>query len=242
MLDRLGHAMTALRQVSTDLAHDLRTPLSRLRNTLEEGAGGDDHQRAEWAARGIADIDEVLDVLNALLRIAQVESSNRKSAFGPLDIGGLVTTIADAYRPAAEESGHAIAVAAPSGIEVNGDVALLKQLLANLVDNALRHTPAGSRIDIAVTAGRENATVSVADDGPGVPRADIGNITRRFYRLDRSRSTPGAGLGLTLAKAIADLHGAPFTLSDNRPGLRIEIALTRSPAPADQQAGAPPAT
>lgn len=228
MLDRLDHTMTALRQVSSDLAHDLRTPLTRLRNTLEEGAAGDDVERAAWAERGISEIDEALGILNALLRIAQVEAADRKSGFAAVDVGALAQTLIDAYRPEAEDSGHRLMLSAEPGLMAVCDAALVKQLLANLIDNALRHTPPGTAVALTARTMADEIEVAVADDGPGVPPGESGNIVKRFYRLDRSRATPGAGLGLTLANAIAELHGHALEIADNRPGLKIAVRLQRA--------------
>ena len=225
MLDRLDHAMVTLRRFSSDLAHDLRTPLTRLRNTLEETPPTLKPAERAWAERGIAEIDDALDVLSSLLRIAQIEGADSRAAFALVDLNTIAESVIDAYSPAAEEGGHHLVDRREPAAMVLGDAALLKQLLANLVDNAIRHTPPGTTVRVEIASDGPNVTLAIADNGPGVPAAELGNLTKRLYRLDRSRTTPGSGLGLTLAKAIAELHGTTLTLSDNTPGLRAAITL-----------------
>lgn len=219
MLDRITVLMESLRQVSSDVAHDLRTPLSRLYQRLEEART---HARsvAEYEAATTAAIDEahgLLETFAALLRIAQVEGASSRAAFSEVDLSVLAETVVDAYRLDAEEAGYRLSIATEARIMVHGDKELLTQALANLVENAIRHTLPGARI--AVSAGR-GPTLTVEDDGPGVAAADLPLLTNRFFRAERSRSTPGNGLGLSLVAAVAELHGAALVLEPANPGLR----------------------
>ncbi|MGE3866556.1 MAG: ATP-binding protein [Hyphomonadaceae bacterium] len=229
MLDRQEATMDALRQISADVAHDMRTPLNRLRNVLEEAEKAPPEQRAEHVRAAIAETDEVMSIITALLSLARIEGGNASPTFQPLAADDLIQTLAELYQPAAEEHGHALQVRAASGSTISGDSVLLTQMLSNLLDNALLHTPKGTRVELATERNEDRASIIVADDGPGVPEQHRAAILQRFYRLDRSRNTPGAGLGLTLAAAIAELHGATLSVSDNAPGLRVEMRFPTVP-------------
>lgn len=226
MLDRIGALMDSLRQVGSDVAHDLRTPLTRLHQRLDDARL---HARSvgdyEIAVDGaVAEADSLLDIFSALLRIAQVEGARPRMGFRDVELGAMVETVVDAYRPDAEEAGHRIATDVASNIVVHADRELLTQAVANLVENALRHTPPGTRIDVGLS--RDDAgqvRLVVADDGPGVAADDLRHLTDRFYRGERSRTTPGNGLGLSLVAAVADLHGAALTIGNARPGLRVGV-------------------
>jgi signal transduction histidine kinase len=224
MLDRIGGLMENLRQVSNDIAHDLRTPLSRLRQDLEEARGRDltpgDFKRVIDGA--MAEADALLETFSALLRIAQIEAGSRRSAFRSVDLSDVLRTVADAYGPAVEEGGGTLRAEIAPDVRVTGDRGLLSQLFVNLVENALHHGAPGT---IALRLLRQSAGViaEVADDGPGVPADERANVFRRFYRLERSRTTPGSGLGLSTVAAIVELHHAAIELQDNAPGLRVAI-------------------
>ena len=228
MLDRIGMLMDSLRQVSSDVAHDLRTPLSRLYQRLE-GARAHARSMADYEAAIEAAIGEaqgLLGTFSALLRIAQVEGASSRAGFSRVDLSALAETVADAYRLDAEEEGHELSLAVCPGAWVDGDKELLTQALANLVENALRHTPPGTRIDMRLVGRAEGGfMLSVEDDGPGVPDADLPHLTDRFYRSEPSRTTAGNGLGLTLVSAVAELHGASLTLSTEKPGFRVTLAF-----------------
>jgi signal transduction histidine kinase len=220
--------MESLRQVSSDVAHDLRTPLTRLYQRLEDARAHAqsmaDYESAIEAATGEA--QRLLDIFSALLRIAQVEGSSSRPGFGDVDLTAVAETVVDAYRPDAEEAGHMLTATISQGVVVSGDKELLTQALANLVENALRHTPPGTRIDVrlegsSATGGR----LSVEDDGPGVAEADLPRLTDRFYRGESSRTTPGNGLGLSLVSAVAELHGATLDLNVMKPGLRVSLSF-----------------
>jgi signal transduction histidine kinase len=225
MLDRIAGLMENLRQVSNDIAHDLRTPLSRLRQDLEE-AKNQDLTAADYKSvveRAVAEADVLLETFSALLRIAQIEAGARRSAFRLLDLSDVIRTVAEAYAPAVEERGLRLLTEITAGVQVNGDRGLLSQLFVNLVENALRHTPAGTTITLRLSHKPAGAVAEVADTGSGIPEDERAKVLRRFYRLERSRTTAGSGLGLSTVAAIVELHHAAIELLDNGPGLRVVI-------------------
>lgn len=246
VLDRLQGLMQTLRQVTDDIAHDLRTPLSRLRQRLDSAlrlAEGD----AAWrqATEGaIVDCEHLLDLFAALLRIAQVESGARRAGFVRYDLSGVVETVAEVYAPAAERRGQTLEVRVTAGIAAQGDRDLVTQMVSNLVDNAIKHGREGGRIRLALVLRPEGGSVlTVADDGPGVPPEARALVLRRFHRLDAARAKPGAGLGLALVVAVAELHGMMLTLEDNAPGLRVQLVMPDAQPPASpgqNHEGAPP--
>lgn len=226
MLDRIGSLLDNLRQVSTDIAHDLRTPLSRLRQGLEMAGRNptiDAYRRA--VDQAIEETDGILDIFSALLRIAQIEARVRQAAFRPLDLSALLLSVGETYLVAAADGGRSFETDIAAGVRVQGDRDLLLQLVVNLIENALQHTPPGStiRLGLAMLDGRPE--IAVRDDGPGIPSSERDNVFRRFYRLERSRTGPGSGLGLSLVAAIADLHGCQVTLADGKPGLRVSVTF-----------------
>jgi signal transduction histidine kinase len=226
MLARIQQLMDGLRQVSSDIAHDLRTPLGRLRQQLEEAreraTTTADYRAATEAA--IEEADALLETFSALLRIAQVEAGAQRSAFAAFDLSGLVKSLGETYEPVAEDSGHRLDVAADDGISFTGDRQLVAQLLTNLLENALRHTPVGTKISLRLQKQDGGFRLAVADDGPGIPATEHDKVFDRFYRLDRSRSTAGSGLGLAMVRAIAGLHGLSIRLEDANPGLRVILS------------------
>lgn len=232
-LDRLGEVMGTLRRVTDDIAHDLRTPLGRLRQRLEAALRGA-RDEAEWQAAvegAIADCDRILGIFAALLRIAQVEGAARQAGFAQVDLSALAADVAEVYAPAAEERGQSLSLDLAPGVTARGDRELLTQMLANLVENAVRHGRKGGRIGLSLAPGAGGgATLVIADDGPGIPEAEREKVFRRFHRLDTARATPGTGLGLPLVKAIAELHGIAITLADAAPGLRVSLAVPAAPA------------
>ena len=227
MLDRLSQTMDSLRQVSNDIAHDLRTPLTRLKTTLEQAALNAATQAdvEQALATANAQADDILATFSALLRIAQIEAGSRRKAFQRLDLGELVTTGGQDFRAVAEDSGRSLDVAT-TRCDIDGDRELLTQLVINLIENAIRHTPAGSRIAVAVSPSGRTVNLAVSDNGPGVPEAERSKIFNRFYRTETSRSTPGSGLGLALVAAIADMHGATYRAAVARAGLGVEVDFT----------------
>jgi signal transduction histidine kinase len=224
MLDRIAALMESLKQVSNDVAHDLRTPLTRLRQRLEAGLA-DPAERSQALEGGLADLDSILDTFAALLRIAQIEGGARRAAFRPCDLAAIARTVVEAFAPSAEENRQSLTLAVDSARTVDGDAELLTQMLVNLVENALRHAGDGARIEVRVSGGEGAAALSVTDNGPGVPPAEHARLFDRFYRLERSRSTPGSGLGLALVAAVARLHGAEVGLADAGPGLTARVVF-----------------
>ena len=229
MLERIETLMDDVRRVSDNVAHDLRTPLGRLRTRLEQlrDAGGDS-ESAALAQAALDEADRMLATFNALLRIARVETGQRRHAFARVDLAAIGDDVADLYAPVAESRSITFrhsGIAAP----VEGDADLLFQSLANLLDNAMKYTPEGGSVTLHVTSDHDTATVVVADTGPGVPAEEQEAVLRRFYRLEPARSTPGSGLGLSLVAAVAQLHDASLRLEDNAPGLvvRLRFKLAR---------------
>jgi signal transduction histidine kinase len=219
MLARFEMLITAQRQVTDDIAHDLRGPLQRLRQSLEGalGTGQDDAVLTE----AIAELDAVLDTFSALLRIARAEAgaANRQD----LDLTALVTSVAEAYAPVAEDAGRSLATAIAPGQTVRGDPALLSRMLANLLDNALTHGAGAIRVAL-----QPGPVLVVADEGPGVPAAEREAVLQRFTRLDRSRATPGTGLGLALVKAAAQAHGGTVELAPGSGGQGLAVCIDLS--------------
>jgi signal transduction histidine kinase len=227
MLDRLEVAMGAMRQISTDLAHDLRMPLTRLRNRLEE-IQPTTHLQAAQIEDAMEEADQLLSLFNSMLRIARLEAGSVTATMAPIDLSQLVQRAVEAYQPAAEEGGRKLVCKLTEIPSIVGDAALLSQLIANLIDNGLSHTPRGALIDVEVGSTANTVFLIVNDDGPGAPEAALADLTKRFFRVDQSRTQPGAGLGLTLVAAIADLHQAKMTIRNREPGLSIEVTFSRS--------------
>jgi signal transduction histidine kinase len=224
MLDRIEGLMDSLRQVSSDIAHDLRTPLTRLRQRLEAARTLTSPQaRTEALDGALEDVDAILETFAALLRIAQIEGGSRRSAFRPVDLTAVARTVVEAFAPSAEEAGQVLSLESGGDLVVDGDRELLTQMLANLVENALRHAGPSARAVVRTGSEGDEALLLVRDNGHGVPAAERARVFDRFYRLERSRSTPGSGLGLALVAAIARLHDAALELDDARPGLVVRV-------------------
>lgn len=220
MLDRLEDTVEALRQVSSDVAHDLRTPLTRLRNTLEDAQHA--QHRDELLGDALAETDRLLEIFAALLRLAQIEGGAERR-FSLVDISALADDVIEAYTPSAEEAERALTLTSAGKALVFGDGTMLAQVITSLIDNAITHGVGGRRIHVETAVQLGRAVLSVTDDGPGAPDAELGRLTRRFYRLDRSRNTPGTGLGLSMVAAIADLHDARLEIENMNPGLRVRL-------------------
>lgn len=228
MLDQLAETMEDLRQVSATIAHDLRTPLIRLRATLDGLAGSGDPSDRSAAKDALDQLDSILQVFHAILQIAQIEAGSPRSRFAPIDLAVLCRTVADLYRPILEDDGRpfSVEIGETADTWIAGDRDLLMQAIANLLDNALRHTP--PETGIAIRLAREpvgQVLLEVADRGPGVPEAERDKIFRRLYRLERSRTSEGHGLGLSMVAAVVSLHRSTIRLSDNAPGLTVSIVL-----------------
>jgi signal transduction histidine kinase len=228
-LAHLQKLIENVNQASSDIAHDLKKPIGRLRRRLELALGSADDADAfrTQVEQSLQELDSIVDTFEALLRITQLEAGARRARFTSVELGTVLADIADIYEPVAEESGHRFVstVAVAERAQVTGDRELLTQLFANLIENAIRHSPPGTRIDIGLTHRGERHVAFITDNGPGIPTDERENVFRRLYRLERERSTPGSGLGLSLVAAIAELHGAAVELNDNAPGLRVEVSF-----------------
>src|SRR5215510_9397684 len=233
MLDRIQALMESLRQVSNDIAHSLKTPLGHLRQKLRSARATNGLKCKKAIDDAMAETENLLETFSALLRIAHIEAGTRRAGFGQIEISRLLANLGEAYTAAAEREGKSISVNVAPKITILGDKTLLTEMLSNLLDNALRHTPRGTNIEISLAQNGSGAVAFVADDGPGVPAEDRDLIFRRFYRTAPSAKIPGHGLGLSLAAAVADLHGIALSAEDNAPGLRMRIGfneMTRSAA------------
>ena len=228
MLEQIERLIEANRHVSHNIAHDLRKPLARIVRRLEavRAAEASLSSYKETVEGAIVDVHGVLETFNALLRIAQIETGARRAGFKAVDLAAIAHEVAEAFQPAADDEGKALTIETSVSLPQAGDEELLKQMIANLIDNALRHTPKGARIALRSERANDLATLTICDDGPGVPEAERERIFELFYRLDAARVTAGDGLGLSLVAAIAELHALKVSAEDNRPGLRIVIAAT----------------
>ncbi|MEA5089030.1 sensor histidine kinase [Solidesulfovibrio sp.] len=232
MLDQITKLMDGVKQVSNNIAHDLRGPLNRIRAGLELSLAKSrtpEEYRAVLEAT-VSEIDNLLMTFNALLTIAQAESGARRQDFTDIDLTSLAADVAELYDPLAEEKGLTLTVSLAPGVTVPGNRHLLSQALANLLDNAVKYTPAGGTIALSLTAPATGPELTVADTGPGVPAEHRELVLERFARLESSRNTPGSGLGLSLVAAVAGLHRAALRLADNAPGLRVTLAFPRAKA------------
>ncbi len=224
MLDQIQNLLESMRHVGDSVAHDLRGPITRLRNRLETVAAAENPSR-EDLAECVSQLDQVLATFNALLRIARVESGAYRSAFTTVDLKPIVRDVCELYQAAAEDRQVSLKTEAPQSVEVHGDRELLAQVLTNLVDNAVKYTPPGGVVRVELERASDRAVLRVADSGPGIPPEDRGRVLQRFMRLDRARSQPGNGLGLALVNAVTLQHHGRLTLGDNAPGLVVTVEL-----------------
>jgi signal transduction histidine kinase len=241
MLDEIERLVASIRGVTVNIAHDLKSPLARLRGRLEMALRSDASPADRGAAieQAIEEADGLIATFNALLSIAEAQSGRSPAEMAEIDLASLVEDASDLYEPLAEERGVTLATQAGGDARVPGNRQLLFQALANLIDNALKYAPAGGSVRIWAGRGPEGPELGVADRGPGVPEPDRARVIEPFVRLDQSRGTPGSGLGLSLVDAIARLHGAVLRLEDNGPGLKARLIFTRVGGPAPAAAPAP---
>ena len=237
MLDQIELLMDGVRRVSDNIAHDLRTPLSRLRQRLETAreGNGDDEARLELLDHALLEADGLLKTFNALLRIARIESESRQATFDEVDLKGLLCDVVELYEPVAEQKSQLIEATCETSVWVNGDRDMLFQVLANLFDNAIKYSPKSSTIRANLVA----SSLQLCDRGPGIDSSERGKVFQRFYRADASRSTEGSGLGLSLVKAVVELHKMDIELSNRDPGLCVTLKfgeqVVPGPSIAEQQ-------
>lgn len=241
MLDRIQDLMTGLKDVSDNIAHDLKTPLHRLRTRAERAlqSGRSPEKLTEALGSVIEDADSLIQTFDALLSIARLEAGSRSESFGPFNVCALIRDVADLYGPAAEERGLSLQLSCVGDVTIAGEKHLIGQALANLLDNAIKYAlPASAAgeasgasqitVDVGLEDKGDTVDIVIADRGPGIPEKDRERVLQRFVRLQPSRSIPGSGLGLSLVAAVARLHSGSVSLEDNEPGLKVRLTLKKN--------------
>lgn len=230
MLDRIEQLMDGIRHVSNSIAHDLRTPLGRIRGRLD-AALRHEHSvpvLAGAAGRAIDDIDALLQLFERLLHIAQAEAGVRSQSFEPVDLQRIVDDMVDMYADTADENGIILGASGPGRpVWVTGERNVLASAVASLIDNAIKYAGRGAHVDVWCREGATTSSIGVRDDGPGIPEAEYGKVVQRFYRLDKSRNLPGNGVGLAIVHATALLHGGELAFGEASPGLIVQLQLPR---------------
>lgn len=231
MLEKLEAAMDSLKQISGDMAHELKTPIQRLYQELETVAqiDGLSDAASSGITKALKEAASLTDIFQALLRISQLESGAQRQHFKVIHYNDLLENIIEIYEPVAEDAGHILTFqsASEKTSDIVGDFELLTQLFANLIENSITHCSAPSQIRLTIQETAKNVQVTLADNGPGIPQAQRERVFERLYRLEKSRTTPGTGLGLSLVKAIADLHNCDIELHDNNPGLKVVLSFQK---------------
>jgi signal transduction histidine kinase len=227
MLDQIKRLLESQEQISNDIAHDMRTPLQHLRQRLE--ALRDSPSIAPYdVSTSLEQTEEIIATFNALLRIAQIEAGDRRERFERMDLSQIISNVADVFEPTAEDEGISLKVSLPETVlDIFGDRGLLTQMLSNLVENAIKYCPSGTSIEVSGQSTPSGTVLRVTDSGPGIRQSDVEHIFQRFFRGEKSRNSPGNGLGLALVKAIADMHDASLSVSDNAPGAVFEVCFPK---------------
>jgi signal transduction histidine kinase len=236
MFNQIEQLVNGIRNVSNSIAHDLRTPLTELRSRLEELSLNRPTQTETFAEieAAVQDVDRVIGIFNALLRLAEIDTGIRRSGFVHVDVTKVADEVTEFYAPAAELKSVRVIFRDSEPMQVQGDPLLLAQAVGNLIDNALKYAPEHTALFVSVHSAGETAEIVVADNGPGISDAEKSKVTQRFYRGDVSRGTPGVGLGLSLVEAVAKVHGGTLLFEDNHPGLRVRMCIARGPIESTQ--------
>lgn len=230
LLEQIEQLIDGVRNASNAVAHDLRTPLTELRTRLETLLRARPSQPDTFAEiqDAVSDIDRIVGIFNALLRLAEIDSGVRRAGFRRVDLAPLTTELMELYEPLAEDKDVALDISAPGGLAVRGDPSLLAQAIGNLVDNAIKYAPRAGKVSLKIAPDADHhVAIAVTDTGPGIPDSDKARVTERFWRGDRAPGTEGVGLGLSVVDAVARLHGGSLSLHDRHPGLEAVLTLPR---------------